>query len=80
MSRQSNSASRIDRSRRTLTFLRTRWPECGLAIALMAGVIVSGCKAGYCWQGPDGHTRLTSDPPESYPAQELVNVHPAEWR
>ena len=67
-------------TRKAIAFLITRWPECGLALAMLAAILVSGCKSGYCWTGPDGHTRYTSDPPESYPAEERINAHPAEWR
>ncbi len=80
MALQLNPTSHTGRSHRMLTFLATRWPECGLAIAMLAAIVVSGCKSIYCWTGPSGHTRYTSDPPESYPAEDRVNVHPAQRR
>lgn len=76
----STAPANTARTNKALAFLFTRWPECGLAVAMLAAIVVSGCKSGYCWTGPDGHTRYTSDPPESYPAEDRVKVHPAKWR
>jgi len=43
-----NSTTQSARCHRMLTFLTTRWPECALALAMLAAVIVSGCKSGHC--------------------------------
>ena len=59
--------------------LALRWAECALALAMLAALLVSGCNA-HCWKGPDGRQRLTSDPPEAYPPEERINVHPGQWR
>lgn len=59
--------------------LKSWWAECALALAMGAALVFSGCRA-YCWTGPDGRQRITSDPPEAYPPEERVNVHPGEWR